>query len=486
MPRVGLPRERLRRGDRRRRRGRLRDRAASCRSPRARSCCSRRRTTSCEGASKGNTGIATSGADCAAGTLECDLVTRSSPRLGASCAPRWTRRSSGSARWPSRSPSDQEARLPELLAEAHAAGARAEIVERRRGARAGAAAHPAGARGALHFPDDGIVDSIRLTIGYAELAARNGVDVRRSSPVIGVRSDGGRSVARAHARRPDRGPLRRQRRRRRGRRDRPRWPAATSSPTWPRQGQYWLLDREIGGRFAQGGRRRADAAHPRHLRRAHHQPLAAARPDRRGPRGPGRPGRRRRHARPRVRRRAARWCRRCAASTRSRRSPPTGRRPTPSTASAATRSVANLVHAAGIRSTGVSSSPAVAELVRDLVAEIVPAAGDERAGRAARRWSRCRGCWTSPRPRSWSRPRPPLRPGDLRVRAGDRGRDRRRLRRGACRRARWRGCASGRGRWAAAARARCAWPAARSCTRCTPAPRPVGSRSSEPEATLGV
>src|SRR6476659_8310880 len=40
----------------------------------------------CEGASKGNTGIATSGADCAAGTLECDLVTKSSPRWEQLCA----------------------------------------------------------------------------------------------------------------------------------------------------------------------------------------------------------------------------------------------------------------------------------------------------------------------------------------------------------------------------------------------------------------
>ena len=40
--------------------------------------------------------------------------------------------------------------------------------------------------------------------------------------------------------------------------------------------------------------------------------------------------------------------------------------------------VENLVHAAGIRSTGVSSSPAMAELVRSLVAELVPEAGEDR------------------------------------------------------------------------------------------------------------
>src|SRR4029078_8464981 len=40
--------------------------------------------------------------------------------------------------------------------------------------------------------------------------------------------------------------------------------------------------------------------------------------------------------------------------------------------------VENLVHAPGIRSTGVSSSPATAELVRSLVAELVPEAGEDR------------------------------------------------------------------------------------------------------------
>ena len=52
-----------------------------------------------EGASKGNTGIATCGADCHPGTLEAELVRRSSPGWEALCA-RWTRPSSASARWP--------------------------------------------------------------------------------------------------------------------------------------------------------------------------------------------------------------------------------------------------------------------------------------------------------------------------------------------------------------------------------------------------
>ena len=39
-----------------------------------------------EGASKGNTGIATCGADCTPGTLEAELVTRSAPSWEALCA----------------------------------------------------------------------------------------------------------------------------------------------------------------------------------------------------------------------------------------------------------------------------------------------------------------------------------------------------------------------------------------------------------------
>jgi glycerol-3-phosphate dehydrogenase len=45
----------------------------------------------------------------------------------------------------------------------------------------------------------------------------------------------------------------------------------------------------------------------------------------------------------------------------------------------ADRNRANLIHAAGIRSTGVSSSPAVAELVHDLLAEAGAPVMDERA-----------------------------------------------------------------------------------------------------------
>ena len=287
----------------------------------------------CEGASKGNTGIATSGADCAAGTLECDLVTQSSPRWEQLCATLDTpfHRIGTLA---VALTEEQEQRLPELLDEAHAAGARAEIVSGE-AARGLEPLLTADARAALHFPDDGIVDSIRLTIGYAELACRNGVEVRRSSPVVGVRSEGGRILA---VRTPDAlitarcvvnaAGL--------GADALSALAGGDEFATWPRKGQYWLLDREIGGRFAKvvGGvptpHTRGIYAVPTTNRSLLLGPTAEDREDR-ADRGVDSP------TLEHVFEAATRWCPAFAASTPSRRSPPTGRHPIPSTGSAATR-----------------------------------------------------------------------------------------------------------------------------------------------------
>ena len=106
--------------------------------------------------------------------------------------------------------------------------------------------------------------------------------------------------------------------------------------TWPRQGQYWLLDRELGGAFPQGRGRRADTGHPRHLLRADHQPVAAAGADGGRPRGPQRPGGGHRDARP-VFDAAQRLVPSSAASMRSRRSRPTAPPPSPPTGSQSRR-----------------------------------------------------------------------------------------------------------------------------------------------------
>ncbi len=274
-----------------------------------------------------------------------------------------------------RSPRRRSERLPELLEDARAAGARAEIVSGE-AARGLEPLLTADARAALHFPDDGIVDSIRLTIGYAELACRNGVEVRRSSPVVGVRSEGGRILG---VRTPDAlitarcvvnaAGL--------GADALSALAGGDEFATWPRKGQYWLLDREIGGRFAKvvGGvptpHTRGIYAVPTTNRSLLLGPTAEDREDRtdRGVDSPTLehvfeaanalvPSIRREHA-----------IKTFAANRPA--SDPVYRVSRDST-------VENLVHAAGIRSTGVSSSPAMAELVRSLVAELVPEAGDDR------------------------------------------------------------------------------------------------------------
>ena len=104
------------------------------------------------------------------------------------------------------------------------------------------------ARAALHFPDDGIIDSIRLTIGYAELAARNGVEVLRGAPVHSIERDGDRIVAVTAG---DRRIATRSVVNAAGVEADTisRLAGGEQFRTWPRQGQYWLLDRELGGRF---------------------------------------------------------------------------------------------------------------------------------------------------------------------------------------------------------------------------------------------
>ena len=186
---------------------------------------------------------------------------------------------------------DDQAQLEPLREEAHANGAQAEIVDGA-GARELEPLVTDRALAALHIPDDGIIDSLRLTIGYAELAAAKRRRRLLSTPVTGFDSRGRPASPRCSP------------------------PAARSAARyvvnaagveadhisalaggeafrcWPRQGQYWLLDRELGGRFAKVVGGVPTPGHPRHLLRPHHQPLAAARADRGRPRGSRRPGRR--------------------------------------------------------------------------------------------------------------------------------------------------------------------------------------------------
>ena len=328
----------------------------------------------CEGASKGNTGIATSGGDAAPGTLELDLIRRSSPRWEDICR-RLDTPFHRIGTLAVATTEDDEQRLPELFQEARMGGAAAEIVSGERARELEPLITP-DARAALYFPDDGIIDSIRLTIGYAELAARNGVEVLRSSPVTAIERDGDRVVSVTAGRRriPTRSVV-----------NAAGLEADTISRlaggeafrTWPRQGQYWLLDRELGGRFRKvvGGvptpATRGIYCVPTTNRSLLLGPTAVDHEDR-GDRAVDAETLEQVFAAaqrlvPAVRRE---YAIKTFAANRPASDPiyRIGRDAT----------VENLVHAAGIRSTGVSSSPAAAEMVQGLLEELGMPVGEER------------------------------------------------------------------------------------------------------------
>ena len=253
-------------------------------------------------------------------------------------------------------------------------------------------------RAALHVPGDGIIDPIRLTVGYAELAARNGATILRDTRVTGFRREGDRITVVETTREPL------------GARfvvnaagveaDRVSALAGGADFTgWPRLGQAWLLDRELGRQFSKivGGIpdevTRGVYVTPTTNRSVLVGPTALNHEDRDD--------------------------RRTDAETldwimeRGRRLVPAiaperaikvfaANRPAGDPVYRVERDehVTNLVQAAAIRSTGVSSSPAVAELVRDLLAEAGAPVGDDRR-RPSARWSPSRACSATRRPRSW-------------------------------------------------------------------------------------
>ena len=329
-----------------------------------------------EGASKGNTGIATCGADCTPGTLEAELVTRSAPGWEALCGSLDTPWERIGTLCVAASP-DQQAGLEHLREQAHQNGCAAEIVS----AEAARELEPLltpDLHAALHLPDDGIVDSLRLTIGYAELAAQNGVDFRFNSAVERIDCEGDRitHVTAAGLRLQARFVVN---------------AAGVEADTvsalaggdefrcWPRQGQYWLLDRELGGRFHKvvGG---VPSEHTRGIycvpttnRSLLLGPTADDRSDR-ADRSVDRATLE--HVFEQAQRLVPAVDRSYAIKTFAANRPASdttyrvevdGRR-------------ANLVQAAGIRSTGVSGSPAIAERVHDLLAGCGAPVQHERPG----------------------------------------------------------------------------------------------------------
>ncbi len=316
-----------------------------------------------EGASKGNTGIATCGADCTPGTLEARLVRASADgweQLCNSLDTPWERIGTLNLALTD----DDVERLDALRAHAHANGAEAEVVGGDRARALEPLASPE-TRAALWIPRDGIIDSLRLTIGYAELAARNGVDVHLSAAVTGFERSGDR-LTRVHTARGtvtagfvvnaagvEADTI-------------SRLAGGERFRCWPRQGQYWLLDRELGRRFA----RVVGGVPTEHSRGVYCVPTT----NRSLLLGPTAVD----HDRRDDRRVDAETL--DQVFTAAARLVPSIRRELAIKTFAANRPAgdpvyrvgvdgecANLVHAAAIRSTGVSSSPATAELVHALL-----------------------------------------------------------------------------------------------------------------------
>jgi glycerol-3-phosphate dehydrogenase len=193
--------------------------------------------------SKSNTGVADCGWDCEPGTLETELVRRSSPRweeiserfdapfrrCGGVCVARTE---------------DDLTRLDQIAASAQSIGVR---TTRLTGEEARDRAPCLGDEvvGALHVPDEGVIDSIRLTLGYAELAARNGAHFYLSCPLTGANVTN-RHIRDAHTSQRTFSPRFVVNAGGLGADTVSHLLGAEDFQVWPRRGEYLLVDREFG------------------------------------------------------------------------------------------------------------------------------------------------------------------------------------------------------------------------------------------------
>ena len=149
-----------------------------------------------EDASKGNAGVAPS-YYAGPGTLEADLISATYPRWPEVCRKLDVtyRRLGGLI---VAIDEEEAAGLPAIFEEARGVGAAAELID-------GDAVRrlepmvSADAVAGLWLAEEGVIDPLRLTVAYAELAARNGAEVRFRSAVIAVERDGERAARSSHA-----------------------------------------------------------------------------------------------------------------------------------------------------------------------------------------------------------------------------------------------------------------------------------------------
>ncbi|HTM86215.1 MAG TPA: FAD-dependent oxidoreductase [Mycobacterium sp.] len=317
-----------------------------------------------EGASKANSAIACSGYDMPAGSLESQLILESSPDWENLCRALDVPFRRIGALSLAFDDEDSES-LKQLAAQAAEIGVEAEFLSGAALRREARTAAPTAVQ-ALHVPAEGIIDPIRLTIGLAKLAVANGVELRRTTPATGfwhhasgeishvVTPTGAVSVGavvNAAGVNADRIT-----------------DAADAEPftMWPRKGQFLLLDRAVGHLVpkimctAPTPHTRGIYAVPTTNRTVLVGPTAVDGVDRADKTTDA-------DTLESVWERAQRLLpdieRRYVTKAFS------GLRPASDTTYRLEVSpkVPNLVHAAGIRSTGVSSAPAVARYVGDLI-----------------------------------------------------------------------------------------------------------------------
>lgn len=199
-----------------------------------------------EGASKGNAGVAPS-YYAEPGTLEAALISASYPRWTEVCsALDVTYRQLGGIIVAL--DDEQASALPRLRDEARGCGAEAEILDRDAVLRLEPLVSDEAVAG-LWLPEEGVIDPLKLTAAYAELAARNGVEFRFDSPVTAFERDGAAIASVATSRSTNRarfvvnatgvrlGEV-------------SALAGGEAIQMWPRKGEYWLLDREFGQRLS--------------------------------------------------------------------------------------------------------------------------------------------------------------------------------------------------------------------------------------------
>lgn len=203
-------------------------------------------TDVCEGASKGNAGIAVSYYG-PPGTPETELINRTYPGWEALCQRLNVPYRRIGAVMVALDDSDAE-RLEAIRAEMRAAGVRGQLLDRGQVRRVEPLVTEWCIAG-LQIPDEGVIDPMALTVGYANLAGTNGAAVRLGARVTAIRYDddgssqvdftGGSVRARfiVNAAGAAAGAI-------------SAMAGGERLRCWPRQGQYAVLDRAIAQRLA--------------------------------------------------------------------------------------------------------------------------------------------------------------------------------------------------------------------------------------------